>query len=105
MDVTKKLVKSVNGYYTRMLRTALNVHWQHHMNESFPKVSETIRARQERIKVQRRHPPYTPYSIGDSSRVIFRIGIKLPRDELPMEWGVYGGCLLCPPYPLLVQDD
>ena len=28
---------------------------------------------------QRRHPPYTPYSIGYSSRVIFRIGIKLPR--------------------------
>ena len=28
---------------------------------------------------QRRHPPYTPYSIGNSSRVIFRIGIKLPR--------------------------
>ena len=24
-------------------------------------------------------PPYTPYSIGNSSRVIFRIGIKLPR--------------------------
>ena len=23
--------------------------------------------------------PYTPYSIGNSSRVIFRIGIKLPR--------------------------
>ena len=28
---------------------------------------------------QRGHPPYTPYSIGNSSRVIFRIGIKLPR--------------------------
>ena len=26
---------------------------------------------QERIK-ERRHPPYTPYSIGDSSRVIFK---------------------------------
>ena len=25
---------------------------------------------------QRRHPPYTPYSIGNSSLVIFRIGIK-----------------------------
>ena len=23
--------------------------------------------------------PYTPYSIGNSSQVIFRIGIKLPR--------------------------
>ena len=34
---------------------------------------------QERKRGQRRHPPYTPYSIGNSSRVIFRIGIKLPR--------------------------
>ena len=34
---------------------------------------------QERIKGQRRHPPYTPYSIGNSSRVIFRIRIRLPR--------------------------
>ena len=30
---------------------------------------------------QRRHAPYTPYSIGNSSRVIFRIGIKLPRAQ------------------------
>ena len=28
---------------------------------------------------QRRRPPYIPYSIGNSSRVIFRIGLKLPR--------------------------
>ena len=28
--------------------------------------------------------------------------LKITRDELPMEWGVYGGCLLCPLYPLLV---
>ena len=27
--------------------------------------------------------------------------LKITRDELPMEWGVYGGCLLCPLYPLL----
>ena len=27
----------------------------------------------------RGHPPYTPYSTGNSSRVIFRIGIELPR--------------------------
>ena len=31
---------------------------------------------QERIK---KASPYTPYSIGNSSGVIFRIGIKLPR--------------------------
>ena len=30
--VIKKLEKSVNGCYTRMLWTALNVHWQQHMN-------------------------------------------------------------------------
>ena len=30
--VTTKLEKSVNGCYTRMLRTALNVQWQQHMN-------------------------------------------------------------------------
>ena len=29
--------------------------------------------------------------------------LKITRDELPMEKGVYGGCLLCPPYPLLSQ--
>ena len=27
--------------------------------------------------------------------------LKITRDELLMEWGVYGGCLLCPLYPLL----
>ena len=27
--------------------------------------------------------------------------LKIARDELPMEQGVYGGCLLCPLYPLL----
>ena len=27
--------------------------------------------------------------------------LKITRDELPMEKGVYGGCLLCPLYPLL----
>ena len=25
-----------------------------------------------------------------------KAGLKITRDELPMEWGVYGGCLLCP---------
>ena len=48
--VTKKLEKSVNGCYNRMLRTALNVQWQQHMNNqelygSLQRISETIRAR------------------------------------------------------------
>ena len=29
--------------------------------------------------------------------------LKITPDELPMEQGVYGGCLLCPLHPLLVQ--
>ena len=38
-----------------------------------------VSARQERIKGQRKHPPYTPCSIGNSSRVIFRIRLRLAR--------------------------
>ena len=34
---------------------------------------------QERIKGTEKTSPIIPYSIGNSSRVIFRIGIKLPR--------------------------
>ena len=55
--VTKKLEKSVNGCYTRMLRTALHVHWRQHMNNqepygSLPRVySETICARRLRLAV------------------------------------------------------
>ena len=30
--------------------------------------------------------------------------LKITRDELPMEQGVYGGYLLCPLYPLLISD-
>ena len=56
--VTKKLEESVNGCYTRMMRTALNVHWQQHMNEelygSLPRISETIRARRLRLPGHRR---------------------------------------------------
>ena len=29
--------------------------------------------------------------------------LKITRDELPMEKGVYRGCLLCPLYPLLLK--
>ena len=52
--VTTKLEKSVNGCYTRMLRTALNVQWKQHMNNqelygSLPRVSEKIRVRRLRL--------------------------------------------------------
>ena len=52
--VTTKLEKSVNGCYTRMLRTALNEQWQQHMNNqelygSLPRVSEKIRVRRLRL--------------------------------------------------------
>ena len=30
--------------------------------------------------------------------------LEITQDELPMEQGVYGGCLLCPLYPLLVLN-
>ena len=51
--VTKKLEKSVNECYSRMLGTALNEHWQQHMNNqelygSLARVTETIRARRLR---------------------------------------------------------
>ena len=51
---TTKLKKSVNGCYTRMLRMALNVQWQKHMNNqelygSLPRVSEKIRVRRLRL--------------------------------------------------------
>ena len=51
--VTKKLEKSVNECYARMLGTALNEQWQQHMNNqelyrSLPRVTETIRARRLR---------------------------------------------------------
>ena len=31
--------------------------------------------------------------------------LKITRDELPVEQGVYGGCLLCPLYPLLISIE
>ena len=51
--VTKKLEKSVNGCYARLLRTALNEQWQQHMTNqepygSLPRVTETIRTRRLR---------------------------------------------------------
>ena len=36
-----------------------------------------------------------------AAREVTILILKITRDELPMEQGVYGGCLLCPLYPLL----
>ena len=54
--MTNTLEKSVNGCYTKMLRTALHVHWQQHeMNNeelnlgSLPRISKPIRARRLRL--------------------------------------------------------
>ena len=75
---TKKLEKSVNGCYTRMLRTTLNVNWQQHIiNQelygSLPRVSEAIHATRSKFSwpSQRRNcfksaalgtPAYSPKS-------------------------------------------
>ena len=52
--LTKQLEKSIDGTYTRMLRTALNVRWQQHMTNddlygNLPKISEKIRERRLRL--------------------------------------------------------
>ena len=50
MDIEKKVNKSLNGCYTRMLRKGLNVSWKQHLTnlqlyETVPPVSSTIRQR------------------------------------------------------------
>ena len=52
--VTTKLAKELDGCYTRLLRTAFNVHWSQHMTNKelygkLPKVSEKIRERRLRF--------------------------------------------------------
>ncbi|MCH2405858.1 MAG: hypothetical protein MK200_06655 [Nitrosopumilus sp.] len=52
--ITKRMEKSINGCYTRMLRMALNIPWQQHpTNEmlygNLPKVSDKIRERRLRL--------------------------------------------------------
>ena len=52
--VTSKLEKELDGCYTRLLRTAFNVHWSQHMTNKelygkLPKVSEKIRERRLRF--------------------------------------------------------
>ena len=52
--VTTKLAKELDGCYTRLLRTAFNVHWSQHMTNkelygNLPKVSEKIRERRLRF--------------------------------------------------------
>ena len=41
-------------------------------NRKLKLIVSKINSLQERIKGNRGHPPYTPYSTGNSSRVIFR---------------------------------
>ena len=52
--LTVKLIKQLDGCYTRMLRTALNIHWNQFVtNEqlygSLPKISEKIRRRRLKL--------------------------------------------------------
>ena len=52
--ITPKLAKGVDGCYTRMLRTVLNVHWKEHMTNAdlygdLPKISHKIRERRIRF--------------------------------------------------------
>ncbi len=51
--VTPKLVKELDGCYTRMLRTVLNIHWEHHNNAELygelPKLSDKIKERTRRF--------------------------------------------------------
>ncbi len=52
--LTVKLAKSLDGMYTRMLRTVLNVHWQQHVTNQelygkLPKLSDKIRQRRVRF--------------------------------------------------------
>ncbi len=52
--LTKKLEKSIDGCYTRMLRKALNISWRQHMSNKelygeIPQVSTTIRRRRLRF--------------------------------------------------------
>ena len=52
--VTSKLAKSLDGMYTRMLRTVLGVHWSQHLTNKelygkLPKLSDKIRQRRARF--------------------------------------------------------
>ena len=64
----------------RLVGTRMPIPWskdQQMLGVGFPQPLPSDKRGQ---RGQRRHPPYTPYSTGNSSRVIFRIGIKLlPR--------------------------
>ena len=48
--------------------------------------SSPIKNSQETIKGTERPSPYTPYSIGNSSRVIFRIGISYLARGVDVSW-------------------
>ena len=49
-----KLVKELDGCYTRVLRTVLNIHWEHHITNAelcgeLPKLSHKIKERTRRF--------------------------------------------------------
>ena len=57
--LTKRTEKQIDGAYTRMLRTALNVYWRDHItNEDLyghlPNVSREVRERRMRVATKRR---------------------------------------------------
>ena len=52
--VSSKLAKSLDGCYTRMLRTAFNIHWKQHIPNKdlygqIPKVSDKIMEKRDRF--------------------------------------------------------
>ena len=70
--MTKMLGKTVNGCYTRMLRTALNVHRQQQITNkelygSLPRVCETIRMR--RLRLASHCAPHNEETTGSPSSI------------------------------------
>ena len=63
--------------------------------------------REGRVALSVGHPrgKHSRYVIGCCLIPLGSMVSKITRDELPMEQGVYGGCLLCPLYPLLPRTD
>ena len=60
--LTPSMEKSINGCYTRMLRTAFNISWREHLTndelyQSIPKVTDKIRNRRLQLADHsQRHP-------------------------------------------------
>ena len=60
--------------------------------------------REGRVALSVGHPreTHSRYVIGCCLSPLRSVVLKITRDELPMEQGVYGGCPLCPLYSLLI---